>query len=274
MFLNQQQIYDNDYEQRWRRHQRQQRRSQRREKKKLQQREEQQLYGYAYGTTSTNGGHSQIYGTASIRGRNSPNKMMMTMANCITCRNLLIVITILQFLLTVQRQVIDFLGQMWLPIIFNFATIIITIIGIFGAIHLRIPYLVLYALWCIVIQCWNLFLIAFYLQIGSLDRQANLHWLNLGTGSNSWWLANGPGCNPIYNLTGPSSGPIATDYESHVNDFGHTPIIDVYGCAFDYHVIESMQASIHALLAVIGFGLSGYIFYNRTSQNVAEEGIY
>lgn len=45
-------------------------------------------------------------------------------------------------IITVQRQVFDFLGYMWLPIIANFVNIILIIFGSFGAVQYITKYLV------------------------------------------------------------------------------------------------------------------------------------
>ena len=47
-------------------------------------------------------------------------------------------LTIVSFqIATVERQVFDFLGYMWGPIIGNFLHILVVIIGLFGAIQYR-----------------------------------------------------------------------------------------------------------------------------------------
>ncbi|CAG5101788.1 Similar to NKAIN: Sodium/potassium-transporting ATPase subunit beta-1-interacting protein (Drosophila melanogaster) [Cotesia congregata] len=81
-------------------------------------------------------------------------------------RHFLLTICTLQLLTTIERQVFDFLGFMWAPILFNFFNIIFVI-----------------------------------LEAGSLDKRDD--YLNLGTGSFSWWQVNGPGCKPIYDIIEP-----------------------------------------------------------------------
>lgn len=43
---------------------------------------------------------------------------------------------------TIERQVFDFLGYMWLPIIVNFINIILIIFGCFGAVQYITKYLI------------------------------------------------------------------------------------------------------------------------------------
>lgn len=49
--------------------------------------------------------------------------------------------SILFQLITIQRQVFDFLGYMWLPIIANFTNILLIIFGSFGAVQYITKYL-------------------------------------------------------------------------------------------------------------------------------------
>ncbi|KAB7504258.1 Sodium/potassium-transporting ATPase subunit beta-1-interacting protein [Armadillidium nasatum] len=74
---------------------------------------------------------------------------------------------------------------MWLPIICNFFNIIFTIFGFFGVYLYRPKYITVYLLWMFIWLAWNIFVICFYLNVGSLSNQSD--WLNFGTGSASWW---------------------------------------------------------------------------------------
>lgn len=86
---------------------------------------------------------------------------------------------------------------MWAPIIFNFVTTLITIIGLFGAYYRRQSYLTVsavssgctrhnhnddcqvFSFYQIVAFAWNSFVIAFYMELGELRRDSDI--LNLGT---------------------------------------------------------------------------------------------
>ncbi|KAL2738128.1 homeobox protein 2 isoform X3 [Vespula maculifrons] len=81
----------------------------------------------------------------------------------------------MELITTVERQVFDFLGFMWAPI--------------------------LYCIWNTLWLGWNIFMICFYLSVGVLDKNSDI--LNLGTGSFSWWHVNGPGCKAVYDVTEP-----------------------------------------------------------------------
>ncbi|KAI8438309.1 hypothetical protein MSG28_010881 [Choristoneura fumiferana] len=84
-------------------------------------------------------------------------------------RAVLLSVCIIELIVTVQRQVFDFLGFMWLPIIANFVNILLIIFGSFGAVQYITRYLVV---------------------------ENGL--LSLYTGSISWWEGNGWGCQPVW----------------------------------------------------------------------------
>lgn len=106
-----------------------------------------------------------------------------------------------------ERQVIDFLGYQWAPILTNFLHIIIVILGLFGTIQFRPRYVtgvsvtqarrhthnsvfisvlvssakhfscffcwnlsLQYAAWLVMWMTWNVFIICFYLEVGDLSR--------------------------------------------------------------------------------------------------------
>uniref|UniRef100_A0AAV2K8J4 Sodium/potassium-transporting ATPase subunit beta-1-interacting protein n=1 Tax=Knipowitschia caucasica TaxID=637954 RepID=A0AAV2K8J4_KNICA len=69
-----------------------------------------------------------------------------------------------------ERQVIDFLGYQWAPILTNFLHVIVIILGLFGTIQFRPRYVTGYATWLVVWMTWNVFIICFYLEVGDLSR--------------------------------------------------------------------------------------------------------
>ncbi|KAK2587660.1 hypothetical protein KPH14_003779 [Odynerus spinipes] len=155
-------------------------------------------------------------------------------------RHFLLTICILQLITTVERQVFDFLGFMWAPILVNFFNIIFVILGFFGAFQYRPKYIISYCIWNAVWLGWNIFIICFYLSIGVLDKNSDI--LNLGTGSFSWWHVNGPGCKAMYNVTEPEL-------------FRPARPTNVTDCVLDYEVVEILHASTQCLLglmAIIG----------------------
>nr|CAD7202730.1 unnamed protein product [Timema douglasi] len=113
---------------------------------------------------------------------------------------------------TIERQVFDFLGYMWAPILANFFNIIFVIFGFYGAFQFRPKYII-------------------------TDSDV----LNLGTGSVSWWEVNGAGCRPIYptNLTVDDPYPFRPLRPDKVMD-----------CVLDYKYVETFHAALQCLLAV------------------------
>uniref|UniRef100_A0A7M4FUB6 Sodium/potassium-transporting ATPase subunit beta-1-interacting protein n=1 Tax=Crocodylus porosus TaxID=8502 RepID=A0A7M4FUB6_CROPO len=80
-------------------------------------------------------------------------------------------------LAALERQVFDFLGYQWAPILANFLHIIIVILGLFGTIQYRPRYIVVYAIWTAVWVTWNIFIICFYLEVGGLSKVRTIIYL-------------------------------------------------------------------------------------------------
>uniref|UniRef100_A0A2R8PK10 Sodium/potassium-transporting ATPase subunit beta-1-interacting protein n=1 Tax=Callithrix jacchus TaxID=9483 RepID=A0A2R8PK10_CALJA len=72
-----------------------------------------------------------------------------------------------------ERQIFDFLGYQWAPILANFVHIIIVILGLFGTIQYRPRYITGYAVWLVLWVTWNVFVICFYLEAGDLSKKIN-----------------------------------------------------------------------------------------------------
>ncbi|XP_058836523.1 sodium/potassium-transporting ATPase subunit beta-1-interacting protein isoform X1 [Topomyia yanbarensis] len=155
-------------------------------------------------------------------------------------RHFLLSICFLQLLFVIERQVFDFLGFMWAPILVNFFHIIFVIFGFFGAYQYRPKYLITYSLWNLLWIGWNVFLICFYLNTGILDRDSDL--LNMGTGSVSWFEVNGYGCKPTYPTNITSEDPYRPVRPERVD-----------GCVLEYHIVEIVHSSIQCALAILGF---------------------
>lgn len=160
----------------------------------------------------------------------------------------MMVVILLQFLSTVERQVFDFLGYMWAPIIANFFQLICVIIGGFGTYQFRSKFVTVYSTWSLIWLGWNVFVICLYLEVGVLSRNKDLYILNIGTKNKSWWLEHGIGCRItntswLVNTPSDSSRPIP-------------PEDVVEGCLLDYYYVEVIHAGIQCLLALIGFVIS------------------
>ncbi|XP_043573226.1 sodium/potassium-transporting ATPase subunit beta-1-interacting protein 1 isoform X2 [Chiloscyllium plagiosum] len=131
----------------------------------------------------------------------------------------LIVLCSLQLAATLERQIFDFLGYQWVPILANFLYIMAIILGIFGTIQYRPKYLV-------------------------MDRDfvmtfnTSLH--------RSWWMQNGPGC-------------VATQVTSADQAPEDHHVITVSGCLLDYQYIEVTSSSLQILLALCGFVYACYV---------------
>eukprot|EP00069_Balaena_mysticetus_P012600 bmy_21752T0 len=69
-----------------------------------------------------------------------------------------------------ERQVFDFLGYQWAPILATFTHIVVVILGLFGTIQYRPRYIVVYAVWAAAWVTWNVFIICFYLEVGGLSK--------------------------------------------------------------------------------------------------------
>ncbi|KAL7639501.1 UNVERIFIED_CONTAM: hypothetical protein RMT77_010002 [Armadillidium vulgare] len=162
-----------------------------------------------------------------------------------TGRCIFFIICLLQVLSSTERQIFDFLGRMWLPIICNFFNIIFTIFGFFGVYLYRPKYITVYLLWMFIWLAWNIFVICFYLNVGSLSNQSD--WLNFGTGSASWWEINGIGCEPVYptNLT-------------QVDVFRPLRPVTVKGCLLSYEYVETIHATLQCVFAIPGIIFSIY----------------
>ncbi|KFR06784.1 Sodium/potassium-transporting ATPase subunit beta-1-interacting protein 4, partial [Nipponia nippon] len=149
-------------------------------------------------------------------------------------------------LAALERQVFDFLGYQWAPILANFLHIIIVILGLFGTIQYRPRYIVVYAIWTAIWVTWNIFIICFYLEVGGLSKDSELLTFNISR-HQSWWSENGPGC---VRKEASMSGIKGLDSHSYVS---------VIGCALEYRYIEVMHSSFQILIALVGFVYACYV---------------
>nr|XP_055246203.1 sodium/potassium-transporting ATPase subunit beta-1-interacting protein 1 isoform X2 [Gorilla gorilla gorilla] len=118
-----------------------------------------------------------------------------------------------------ERQIFDFLGYQWAPILANFLHIMAVILGIFGTVQYRSRYLILD----------RDFIMTF---------NTSLH--------RSWWMENGPGClvTPVLNSR--------LALEDH-------HVISVTGCLLDYPYIEALSSALQIFLALFGFVFACYV---------------
>ncbi|NXG52753.1 NKAI2 protein, partial [Psilopogon haemacephalus] len=189
-----------------------------------------------------------------------------------------------------ERQIFDFLGYQWAPILANFIHIIIVILGLFGTIQYRPRYITGYAVWLVLWVTWNVFVICFYLEAGNLSK---LHSLPCASALLSLLLA--PSSILCHALLGPliPSQHInpsllllqETDLILTFNISMHrswwmengpgctvtsvTPAPDwapedhryitVSGCLLEYQYIEVAHSSLQIFLALAGFIYACYV---------------
>uniref|UniRef100_A0AAQ4QR61 Sodium/potassium-transporting ATPase subunit beta-1-interacting protein n=1 Tax=Gasterosteus aculeatus aculeatus TaxID=481459 RepID=A0AAQ4QR61_GASAC len=141
----------------------------------------------------------------------------------------LLVICSLQLVAALQRQVFDFLGYQWAPILANFLHIMAVILGMFGTVQFRFRYLIFYAVWLVLWVGWNSFIICFYLEVGNLSQDRDFLMTFNTSLHRSWWMEHGPGCL----VTAVLDSRMAPD-DHHV--------ITVSGCLLDYQYIELISS--------------------------------
>ncbi|XP_030627771.1 sodium/potassium-transporting ATPase subunit beta-1-interacting protein 2 isoform X2 [Chanos chanos] len=91
---------------------------------------------------------------------------------CCSGRCTLAFICGIQLISILERQIFDFLGYQWAPILTNFMHIITVILGLFGTVQFRPRYVTGYAAWMVLWVSWNVFIICFYLEVGDLSKLA------------------------------------------------------------------------------------------------------
>ncbi|KAG5841900.1 hypothetical protein ANANG_G00171920 [Anguilla anguilla] len=112
---------------------------------------------------------------------------------CCSGRCTLVFLCVLQLLAALERQIFDFLGYQWAPILANFLHIIIVILGLFGTLQYRPKYVIMYAVWTALWVGWNVFVICFYLEVAGLTQEMDVMTFNISL-HRSWWREHGPGC--------------------------------------------------------------------------------
>uniref|UniRef100_A0A8C8LQI4 Sodium/potassium-transporting ATPase subunit beta-1-interacting protein n=1 Tax=Oncorhynchus tshawytscha TaxID=74940 RepID=A0A8C8LQI4_ONCTS len=166
---------------------------------------------------------------------------------CCSGRCTLIFLCSIQLMVALERQVFDFLGYQWAPILANFFHIIIVILGFFGTIQYRPRYIVVYTVWTALWVAWNLFIVCFYLDVGGLTKESDLLTFDISA-HHSWWREHGPGC-VRREMTQP--GVAIVDSQSYIS---------VMGCLIEYQYIEVLHSATQILIAV---------YVNRAEGNIA-----
>ncbi|XP_063113442.1 sodium/potassium-transporting ATPase subunit beta-1-interacting protein 3 isoform X5 [Cavia porcellus] len=136
-----------------------------------------------------------------------------------------------------ERQIFDFLGFQWAPILGNFLHIIVVILGLFGTIQYRPRYIMVYSVWTALWITWNVFIICFYLEVGGLSKDTDLMTFNISV-HRSWWREHGPGC--VRRVLPPSAHSMMDDYT----------YVSVTGCVVDFQYLEVIHSAVQILLSV------------------------
>ncbi|XP_011914001.1 PREDICTED: sodium/potassium-transporting ATPase subunit beta-1-interacting protein 3 isoform X3 [Cercocebus atys] len=136
-----------------------------------------------------------------------------------------------------ERQIFDFLGFQWAPILGNFLHIIVVILGLFGTIQYRPRYIMVYTVWTALWVTWNVFIICFYLEVGGLSKDTDLMTFNISV-HRSWWREHGPGC--VRRVLPPSAHGMMDDYT----------YVSVTGCIVDFQYLEVIHSAVQILLSL------------------------
>ncbi|XP_076691878.1 sodium/potassium-transporting ATPase subunit beta-1-interacting protein 3 [Callospermophilus lateralis] len=145
-----------------------------------------------------------------------------------------------------ERQIFDFLGFQWAPILGNFLHIIVVILGLFGTIQYRPRYIMVYTVWTALWITWNVFIICFYLEVGGLSKDTDLMTFNISV-HRSWWREHGPGC--VRRVLPPSAHGMMDDYT----------YVSVTGCVLDFQYLEVIHSAVQILLSLVGFVYACYV---------------
>ncbi|TRZ02565.1 hypothetical protein DNTS_018275, partial [Danionella cerebrum] len=146
----------------------------------------------------------------------------------------------------VERQVFDFLGYQWAPILVNFLHVIVVILGLFGTVQYKPRYIVLYIIWTVFWVTWNVFICCLYLDLGGLSKESD--YMSLGLSSvRSWWKDNAPSCEDK-KLTG-----------SRWENVDSPSLISEQSCIFEYQYIEVMHSALQLFISVLGFVFACYV---------------
>uniref|UniRef100_A0A8D0T2W6 Sodium/potassium-transporting ATPase subunit beta-1-interacting protein n=2 Tax=Sus scrofa TaxID=9823 RepID=A0A8D0T2W6_PIG len=138
-----------------------------------------------------------------------------------------------------ERQVFDFLGYQWAPILATFTHIVVVVLGLFGTIQYRPRYVVVYAVWAVAWITWNAFIICFYLEVGGLSKDSELLTFNLSR-HRSWWREHGPGC-------------VRKEPAAGLGPPGGQALVPGISCALEHSYVEALHSALQILVALVGF---------------------
>uniref|UniRef100_A0A8C5Q4J9 Sodium/potassium-transporting ATPase subunit beta-1-interacting protein n=1 Tax=Leptobrachium leishanense TaxID=445787 RepID=A0A8C5Q4J9_9ANUR len=162
-------------------------------------------------------------------------------------------LTVTDQLAALERQIFDFLGYQWAPILGNFLHIIVVILGLFGTIQYRPRYIIVYTIWTAFWVAWNVFVICFYLEVGGLSKDTDLMTFNISI-HRSWWREHGPGC-----LRKVVPAPASTNLGDH-------SFISVTDCIIEFQYLEVIHSAVQILLSVSQIPLKPMTFFHQIIQ--------
>ncbi|XP_036915741.1 sodium/potassium-transporting ATPase subunit beta-1-interacting protein 4 [Sturnira hondurensis] len=171
----------------------------------------------------------------------------------------LIFLCTFQLVTALVRQVFNFLGYQWAPVLATFVHVVMVLLGLFGAFQYWPPYLVVVSplmlhghTWAAIWVTWNIFITCFYLEVGGLSKDSELLTFNLSR-HRSWWWEHVPGCQrekPVAGL-GPPGGQALE------------PGI---GCALEHGYVEALHSALQILVALVGFVYACYVVSVPTEE--------
>ncbi|XP_051516467.1 sodium/potassium-transporting ATPase subunit beta-1-interacting protein 4-like isoform X2 [Myxocyprinus asiaticus] len=145
---------------------------------------------------------------------------------CCSGRCTLIFLCTFQMMVAFERQVFDFLGYQWAPILANFFHILVVILGLFGTIQYRPRYIVV--------------------DSDLLTFKISAH--------HSWWSEHGPGC---VRREIPASVDRGSDAQSYIS---------IMGCMLEYQYIEVLHSGFQILISLLGFIYACYVISVITEE--------
>ncbi|XP_066240484.1 sodium/potassium-transporting ATPase subunit beta-1-interacting protein 4 [Saccopteryx leptura] len=172
---------------------------------------------------------------------------------CCSGRCTLIFLCTFQLVTALERQVFDFLGYQWAPILATFLHIVMVILGLFGTVQYRPRYVVVYAVWSAIWVTWNVFITCFYLDVGGLSKDSELLTFNLSK-HRSWWREHGPGCQreePPAGWRPPGGQALAPGV----------------GCTLAHGYVEALHSALQILVALVGFVYACYVVSVFTEED-------
>uniref|UniRef100_A0A8C9Z6H3 Sodium/potassium-transporting ATPase subunit beta-1-interacting protein n=1 Tax=Sander lucioperca TaxID=283035 RepID=A0A8C9Z6H3_SANLU len=173
------------------------------------------------------------------------------------CSHFVLLLFLLLLCITaLERQVFDFLGYQWAPIMINFFHIIVVILGLFGVIQYRSRYVIMYLLWMLLWVGWNVFVSCLYLDLGGLSKDSDI--LSLGVSLHrSWWKDNGLRCG--------SEDLSSAGWKNQQNQ-QNPELTTVLSCWLEYQYIEVLHCIVQLLISVSLYYLSNLFSVARLKQ--------